>query len=73
MVSNQNKKLPCNWGKHGARLHASAEPFFGCVSHQSETVLVLISEVCLSSQQLCFMISYYKLSCSPNKLFSEVE
>lgn len=70
MVCDQNKNLPCNWGKRGARLHNSAEPFFDCVSHQSETRVMLISGVCLSSQQLRFMISYYKFSCSPNKLLT---
>lgn len=69
MVCNQNKKLTCSWGKC-ARLRDSAEPNFGCISHQSETMVMPFSGVCLSSQQLCFMISYYKFSCSPNKLLT---
>lgn len=68
MVCNQNKQLPCNWGRHSASLHDSAEPFFGCISHESETMF--FSGVCLSSQQLCFMISYYTFSCSRNKLLT---
>lgn len=49
MVCNQNKKLPRHRGNHGERLNDSAEPFFGYVSHQLETMVMLISGVRLSS------------------------